>query len=134
MSIDKPDDSPSAYGVVSRPEWQAQEGLGHAWTLAGVGLAAGANANTTYLVPTGRTLYITQASCAVWGNLAADRDKHQIVELEVTANYIGGHGGCQIIAPTPLRFPAGITVTFQLTNRSNHAMDYHATFRGYEVE
>lgn len=141
MARGRTDFSPTAVDVVLRPEWAAKEG--HDKVLAGssVDVARGGPvvAQISYIVPTGRTLYIHAFSFFSYANLDADGDLNQIcssfiMNFSVGAffSYIGGNGGGGISLAKPAVIPAGQRFAAKVTNRANHNCDMGITAWGYE--
>ncbi len=137
---DRPDGSPTAVDVLLRPEWAAVEATDKTFVATGDNKAFGESISVSYVVPAGKTLYIVQASFALYANLAADADKQHtgwLVVWDSTAvdifAQLGGNAGGQATFPKPVVVPAGDTFQVVLTNKSNHACDLEISATGYEL-
>jgi len=121
-------------------EWSVQAGQHKFFRNTGSNVATGIGCEWTYTVPTGKTFYITHFGGSIYGTAAADRDKDQICYMRVkndttttTLAEVGGHGGGGMVLPTPIKIPAGQTVSYGLWNFSNHNCEIFFTLGGYEL-
>lgn len=120
-------------GVCLKSDWEVIQGNRKSWSITSDNTPANTYSETTYDVPTGKTLYLTQAGCWMKGTNATDRDKNQMTALRVDTMYAGGNGGCQLLLNTPLKKTEGETAYFRVYNHSDHYADLAATFEGYEI-
>ena len=72
MARGYPDFEGNKVGLYLMPEWAAKEGKEWSKIVVGANKAFGTSANGSYLVPAGKTLYITQASWQSVASAAAD--------------------------------------------------------------
>jgi len=119
-------------GLYLKPDWEVKEGHGKAWNLTGTNKATDATITQAY-TPSGKTLYITQVSAAMFGYADADKDKDQVFELLIGGVYRGGNGGCQFLLLNPIKVNDGIEVNMTMYNRANHACNMRLSVRGYEI-
>lgn len=140
MASGRPDFSPTAVDVVLRPEWAAVESKDKQFYATAVNVASAGNVVLNYVVPVGKTLYITEYSFSISAtNPAVDGEKNQMGEglifnttTATTLIKIGGNGGFGFTLPKPLAI-SGETVTFIAYNASAHNVDLGVTALGYEV-
>jgi hypothetical protein len=126
-------------GLYLQPEWAARQGIDKNFLISGASKANGEYAETQYIVPSGKTLYLTQATFGLWATAAADADNNQIGdfwiydydELEYPA-ILGGNGGNQVVFSKPIVVEAGVKVGMGITNRANHTCDLWGACLGYE--
>ncbi len=140
MAKGRPDYTPTAADVVSRPEWAAKEGTDKAFSLPAADVAADGQTTGSYLVPAGKTLYISQLCVFGYATAVANRDLNQNVggSLWELLPYLihwtqAGFGGCAFAFPQPIPITAGRTITFSVYNLSNHNQTIGMTVRGYEL-
>ncbi len=137
---DRPDGSPTAVDVVLRPEWAAIESKDKLFTASGVALAWEDFISVAYVVPAGKTLYITHASCKINADAAPDADKPQNASFILTAPniatpvaHLGVNTGGFMQFPRPIRVDAAGTFTVFLYSEANHATFAALSVGGYEV-
>ena len=127
-------------GVYYQAEWASKESLDKQFEITEGNCVPGANSIVEYVVPTGKTLYIVQASCSVRASVRASRDKNQMGTLFVRDPDAGifwvdqgGNGGSVCTLPTPAVIPAGHRVWTGVANDTNHNVDQSACSIGYEL-
>ena len=139
-ATDYPDFEGGKQRVYLTPEWAAKEAVDKDFSQIGVGLAVGAGILQTYLVPAGKTLYITLSSGACYAFAAADAELNQIVfayvrDLTTGAMglLIGGNGGYFAAFGKPFVVVAGHTLEAGVYNKTNHVANISQIVSGYEV-
>ena len=120
-------------GIQLQPDWQSVAGNYKGVTIQGTNLAVGGYGDNDYTVPTGKTLYVWITTCRCKANAAADRNNNQMCSVVVGGIGKGGNGGASLVLPVPLKFTEGQTCTITFNNYANHALDYTADWRGYEI-
>jgi len=134
------DVSAQTVAVKTQGEWSPQQGLQKYLTNVVSGLTSGAEAYTSYTVPTGKTLYVTHMGFTIWGVASAERDSNQIgwsriqnATTSIDLAYIGGNGGHGIAFPTPLKIPADEVCRIYIGNGSDHDVYGWYSWGGYEI-
>lgn len=137
---DYPDYQGEKAGVYLEPEWAAREGRDRLFTMLALNQTFGMFAGVTYIVPVGRTLYITYISVYCGATNAADADNNQMVHLVIftpdvltRAIRLGGNGGFSMVLIQPLVIQAGVFVSPRIYARANHAVDMSFSVGGYEI-
>ena len=135
---DTPDGFGNIAGVYDAASWASKEGNAKVIKANGTNKASGGYATTSYLVPAGKTLYLTHASAMIYAYNAADRDLNQICASEIYTSTVewswaGGNGGFFVAFPTPFTVPAGQTVTIYIYNFSNHNCNINMIACGYLI-
>jgi hypothetical protein len=127
-------------GVYIQPEWAAKTGVDKVFNALQADMATGTYTFATYQVTAGKTLYMNYIAGWCVANLAADRDKNQIMAIsiydETAGQYLfacGGLGGATANLTKPIVIPAGHTVWFMTWNFANHNCDLRVSAGGYEV-
>jgi len=127
-------------GVYLQPEWAAKTGEDKVFNVIASDRAWGYGGETTYVVPTGKTLYITEVASISAAASIGDNEKHQFMELRLGEaggaepySYLGGNGGCSQSFPKPLVYEAGETFTLGVKNNVGHNSSMIGTAQGYEV-
>lgn len=135
---DYPDYEGGKAGIYLIPEWAAFEATDKNFTASAINVARLGAAFVNYVVPAGKTLYITTASFSNRANLAADADKNQMCDLiiqdgAVSVFYQGANGGGNVSLSKPLVFDAGSSVSFYIYNQANHNTVVALVAGGYEI-
>jgi len=93
-----------------------------------------------YVVPAGRTLYITYYTITAFTIVVADQEKPQICTgyiQDVTAGIVlmrlGGNGGAEIPLNKPVVIPGGNTARFAVCNFTGHVADIFLASGGYLI-
>ena len=140
MARGYPDYEGNKLGIYDKPFWAVYEGLDKNFILSGVKKAYGGEHVVRYVIPTGKTLFVTHATFCMFADAVADADSNQIIELVIynftTSAYEaiqGGNGGGFFPLPTPLIFTAGEEVGFSVVHRGNHDAFIFGVVRGYEI-
>ena len=137
---DKPDGLGLTADLILRPEWTVLESHDKSFVAGVVDAATGVSVTVAYVVPAGKTLYITQFSWRSKGNLVADRDNNHMCDgiiLDVTSAsyywYQGSNAGGAAHLVKPISIPSAHTVNFDCTNLANHNCDLVVFAAGYEL-
>jgi len=135
---DLPDFNPSAQAVRTIADWAAFEGTDKNFTAEANDKTFGTGTYVWYIVPTGKTLYITGTQASVRARLAADGDKPQMCQLSFvkTGNDVawgGGNGGVALTFSKPIVFGAGSLLELFITSYANHTVNVYVSAQGYEV-
>jgi hypothetical protein len=132
--------SAQTIAIKSQSEWSPQQGEQKYFQASAGGIAYSYGGQTYYTVPTGKTLYLTHLTFAIWAAAAADGDKDQIGYCHIrnhtdstTLTAIGGHGGGGVPFPTALKVSAGKVLELKIINYANHAVNAWASCGGYEI-
>lgn len=133
-----PDFEGDKVGLYLKPEWAAKEGVDKNFYAVGADKAFGAGADGSYVVPAGKTLYITQYSYYNRAVLAADADNNQmcwgyLTDLIIADVVFGGNGGGGGILKKPWVIIAGATMKWYIKNTANHNCHIGLVINGYEV-
>lgn len=127
-------------GVHLQPDWAALQGQDKNFSYWAVNKAWGESIGLeAYLVPEGKTLYITGIQVAIFAANQADADLPHHFYAEVTNDdetfkvQLGGDGGIAPNFARPLRTDGGVFADFWLSNESNHNCDLHLCVQGYEI-
>jgi hypothetical protein len=122
------------------PEWAAKESKDKTFAALEANAIRGVYASVTYVVPEGKTLYITQVSAVAVAVLAAESDKPHTAWIEISDADTGDdywEQGCDtgfgIVLPKPIVLPAGTNVVFLIINYANHTCSIYILAAGYEV-
>jgi hypothetical protein len=122
------------------PEWAAKEAKDKSFSALLLNAASGLFTFVTYVVPAGKTLYITQLSAFIVGAAAADQDKPHSAIVEAAESgaptYYWRQGcdtGLGVSLSKPIVFKAGETAWFGITNWANHICHISVLAAGYEV-
>jgi hypothetical protein len=125
--------------VKSQGEWAPQAEQQKYVSAYGGNIPYGSNVYVDYTVPSGKTLYITHVSFAIYSS-GVDTTTVQAGELRLwnytTATrlvYIGGNCGNGLSFPTPIKIPSGQTVRLTGLNMVNHNCDILICWGGYEL-
>ena len=140
MARGYPDHEGDKSGLYEKPEWAAFEGKDKNFYDVANNKASGLSVSESYVVPAGKTLYITSFSFICIAAAVADRDLNQMCygwihdgDLASTIWSQGGNGGGFATFSKPLVFAAGNTVSFACTNYANHNCNLAVSANGYEV-
>jgi len=140
MSSGYPDFEGDKQRLYLTPEWAALEGLEKSFIAFDGAEVAGGTAHLDYVVPAGKTLYITRLSFKSEANDAGKEELNQICSAALinldTGDYLwwqGGNGGGGLSLSQPESFSAGANVRFAVTNGSGHICAIYLTAIGYEV-
>ncbi len=138
MSRGYPDYEGDKSGLYLIPEWAAKEAVDKNFTVISGAIVFGFTAETTYVIPTGKTLYIVGLSFASVANLAADGDNNQMAFVDITIDtaylsFLGGNGGGAEGFAKPMVFTEGTTFKLRVWNRANHTSLIYASCWGYEL-
>lgn len=127
-------------GVYLEPEWAAKEGLDKNWHRVISAQAYGIGEGITYVIPAGKTLYISGFACRATADDIANANEHQTFSVEInnytdTVNLIsfGGDGGGGLSLNKPFAVEGGKTVKFQAWNWAAHTSSFRLTVWGYEI-
>ena len=136
---DKPDGMGLTADLVIRSEWAELEGYYKVLTATAVNKTFGQTASVVYLVPGGKTLYITTLMGTALASLAADADNNQMCFVEFYAPNVAtlqsrwsANGGNVIPLSQPIKVAEGGLFIATITNYSNHAQDLSISARGWE--
>jgi len=138
MSHGAPDYTGMKVDVVLRPEWAAVHTIDKSFIASDANVAWSGNAHVSYVVPAGKTLFITDIEVKNTAFAAANGDLPQMCAAVIndgTPTYFllqGGDGGVGAHFIKPLVFQAGVTVTFTVENWANHATNCAVVAMGYE--
>lgn len=140
MAKGYPDFEGEKSGLYLKPEWSAKEGTDKNFIANDDALIFGEGATVTYLVPAGKSLYITQVSTSLVAPLVANSGNNQICRALVydqTDNVVkwclGGNGGAGMAFSKPIVIPTGHTVWFTCYNFSANTAWGVVVASGYEV-
>lgn len=121
-------------------DWAAVEATDKNFSATGTDKWYSESIFSSYTIPSGKTLYITQFA---WGAFASDStegDLNQICEGmiwsytdQVRLWTQAGNGGGGLIFPKPLVVTGGKLLRFINTAYANHSMDLSLAAGGYEV-
>ncbi len=138
VMADRPDGSPTAVDVVLRPEWAAVQAVDKNFYSGGGGLVWGDFLEIPFIVPAGKTLYITHFSVSARADGIADADKNQIcvayirnVTLALILYTLGGNGGGSANLTKAIRINSGEQVIFHGTNYAAHDSTVYLSAGGY---
>lgn len=129
---------PQAQGLLLMPEWSAKKGTDKDLYASQI-LTPGTGVSVTYVIPTGKCLFITQISVSLFAAVVAtDGEKNQIVRGYVTVDGdykvdIGGNGGAGMSMSKPSVATAGQTIVGMVENWSYHVAYGSISINGYEV-
>jgi len=137
---DYPDYQGEKSKLFTTADWAAVEATDQNFTAIGVNLGFAFGALVAYVVPAGRTLYITQVGFVSHATVAADGDNNQIAFasiLDLTTGIPlfrqGGNGGGAVALNKPLVIPGGNTVNIYVTTYANHNVDIIVHAGGYLI-
>lgn len=140
MAKGYPDFEGDKSGVYLRPEWAAKEGTDKNFYGEALNVLSDVQVSMSYLVPSGKTLYMLSYSVVLYAQTRTEGDLNQMVvgtiwgsDIAEARVYIGGNGGASINFPKPLVLSAGVTVYFYLRNVSAHTAGVGLVAMGYEV-
>lgn len=134
MAKGRPDFSPTAVDVVLRAEWAAQEQTDKDLYGSVTDLAVGdAEAVIFYLVPTGKTLFVTHFGGAVLGEAANIVGYLMDWYAGVIKAVFGGSQGALGMLNKPVRFIAGKGVTLFIIHYGTAARTVTGHIGGYEL-
>ena len=140
MSSGYPDYEGGKQRVYSTADWAALVGKEKGFAASGLGLAYGDSTSVGYVVPPGKTLYLTHLSFTMHAAAEADAELNQICEGRIRnaatgAAYWaqGGNGGGGITFPTPIPLVAGTSIDVMSVNWTNHVCNGRVSCSGYEV-
>lgn len=126
--------------VKNQAEWAALTGVDKNFMVSGDNIAFGSGVEGTYVVTTGKTLYICGMSFLITAVNAADANANQIGMVLLSSYtptiylaYLGGNGGGGITFPKPLAVASGKTFSYSVASRANHYTNLRLTVWGYEV-
>lgn len=121
-------------------EWAAFEGIDKNLFLTAVNKASGILTTGTYIVPSGKTLYVSGLGFSLVASEADDRDNNQIgyallsgTLLVTKYSVVGGNGGGMAIFDKPIVIASGYTLNYSLANYANHNCDGYLSVWGYEL-
>lgn len=126
-------------GIYLQPEWASLQQLDMNFNYPGVNVATGGNANGAYVVPAGRTLFITSIQAYIYGFAAGDRNSNQFFVGEAYTDsgsftvQFGGNGGAILDFTKSLRVDALDTVNFYIRNYANHNVNMGISIQGYQI-
>lgn len=136
---DYPDFEGPKCDVILGPEWAAEEGTDKEFAAQEFDVPVDEVITVSYVVPSGKTLYIATLGCVSRGAAFADRDLNQMVEIHLTdltvpqiKLYTGGNGGAVINSPKPAVIPSGHEAYFVVVNNSNHIVHLFFAASGWE--
>ena len=118
--------------TISQPEFAMKQSV-NVDEIGNAFLAAGAGGTLiTYVVPTNKTLYVTDVSMVSY---VASGAFHGLVRDNVLGAilFFGGVQGCSLSLVKPKTIPPGRTMTVEGTNTSVTAGTLYATFGGYLI-
>jgi len=127
-------------GVYLQPEWAAKEGNDKNFYLTAVNMGWHEGVYASYVVPSGKTLYLCGLSFRIAAADAANYDHHlygyaSLIDWTADINLatIGGLGGGGIPCPKPVTIPEGHE--FKLELYCEAGVDCHllASSWGYEI-
>jgi len=140
MANDYPDFEGDKSGIHLKADWAAHEGIDKNIFATLTNCVKNAVVVGSYLVPAGKTLYVTEFSFAIWATNAADADNNQfgyayLVELGLglVTDIVGGNGGGFMPLAKPAVFTAGQTMRAVVSCQTNHFSEIRVTAHGYEV-
>ncbi len=140
MSHGYPDYEGQKQRVYLVPEWAAKEAVDKSFESGIVLVGFNAGTSVSYVVPAGKTLYITQFGFRGLASVVGDSDLNQMCYGwidEITAGLVlwqqGGNGGGGATFPKPIAIPAGHQVDFYVYGMANHNLLVLVTAAGYEV-
>ena len=139
-ATDYPDFEGGKQRVYLTPEWAAKEAVDKTFVIAPNNMPAvpGLLSSGTYLVPAGKTLYITHVSFLGYATAAADRELNQgiwgqlYVGVDVRYEAMGSFGVTAVLSK-PVVVVAGETLGYGIANVSNHNIMVGCLIAGYEV-
>jgi len=139
MTRGYPDYEGGKSGVYLKPEWATVEGITKTIYGLAMNVAPGDYALVSYTIPTGKRLFITQASCAVKAYDVEDRDNLSNHKMDVVVDSDvywtqGGQGGLGMVLTQPIRAEAGSLAKLFTFNYSNHYLNIWESLVGYEVD
>ena len=127
-------------GVYLQPEWAARENLDKSIRAYDTNKPFEGSASTSYVVPAGKTLYIVSVSFIQHVNAAVDYDHHLWGEVHLidmttgaTLYKVAGHGGGNLILPTPAIIPGEHEFQLYIINSSNVNCYLDGVTLGYEM-
>ncbi len=122
------------------PEWAALGAVDKTFVSGDTGKARNDSVVVNYIVPAGKTLYITTLSCYSGASGAADSDLNQMCKIVCGDATTGtnfwtqaGNGGVGAVLSKPGVIPAGHQAQFSVVNLANHNCDIGLSVLGYEV-
>jgi len=138
------DDFPDYQGDKSKlltvADWAAVQATDIEFTAAMINAVFGNTAQVTYLVPAGRTLYITEYSFAIYATVAANADNEQhgglmLEDITLGVQYLlqAGNGGGGLSLNKPIVTPGGNQFRMTVFCHANHACTIRADCGGYQI-
>ena len=138
MAKGYPDYEGGKSGLYLMPEWAAREGLDKNITVISGSLGFLDTAETEYIVPIAKTLYIVGMSFGSRADAEADADKNQMALVDLTIDtqylsFLGGNGGNGEPFNKPMVFAGETTLKLRVWGYANHNIHVWASCWGYEV-
>lgn len=137
---DYPDYEGGKSKLFTAADWAALEATDVNFAVTGNNIAFNTTVQTVYVVPAGRTLYISHVAFQIYADLIASGDLNQMGRValsDTTAGVVpvsaGGNGGGSMALVKPMVIPAGHTFSLSVTSHANHNVDVDGTCSGYQV-
>ncbi len=138
--MDRPDGSPTAVDVVQSPTWADIEGRDRSLLMNQALVNYNDAFDLLYMVPAGKTFYLTDYSAFLWASAAGNAELNQMCAVEivdattgVTIVSSGGNGGVVGTLKREVTIPGGDVLMGTLYNGSNHGCRASLCMLGYEV-
>lgn len=126
-------------GVKIEGEWQSHQGNWKSRQAYNTSLAGNGSYFDSYVVPSGKTLYITGMGFACHSTSISNYDHFIRGSMHIYCAGVGGYlamlggeSGGAVPFPTPIKIPAGNTVLLYGQNFSNMNVYHWVNFWGYE--
>ncbi|GAH49069.1 unnamed protein product [marine sediment metagenome] len=140
MARGYPDFEGDKSSIYSEASWAAKEANDKNFISWLANQATFGNTDIAYVVPAGKTLYITQISFMCHAFLAANCDLNQFCWAFIQESiggafkyYQGGNGGGGQTFTKPLVFIAGQALLGRIQNATNHNATIAISIGGYEL-
>lgn len=127
-------------GVAGRPDYAVLQGNEKNFQFFNdTPVAYGTNVNTSYTVPSGKTLYIVSFTGWILPDVAANSDGTLLIYFYIQNDITGdspislsGLGGLSGLLPQPIAIPGGQQITMGVTNYTNHSCSLGGVVNAYE--
>jgi len=134
MARGYPDYEGDKQKVYLTPEWAALEAVDKTFIMSATVSGDSWDTLDSYLVPAGKTLYITSFAVAsdkygIHGAVRSNDGLGNIVPLGIAGGYVGG----QISYPKPLVITGGLTMETRVFNAHSANAVCHTCVQGYEL-
>lgn len=125
-------------GIYLKADWEVLQGNEKIMVLYTTNVPWANSDYVEYVVPEGKTFFVTYFTGLARAYAAADADKaqHFQAKLRIWGTdyvWVGGDGGFAVTLPTPLAVDGEDKIYGYIENRANHAMTMAVTVGGYQI-